>query len=617
MSDIMNQSVTSSRPQGIARRLILAMVVFSSLITLIVTAIQLYRDYNRDLLLIDAQLNQIEDVHLPSIAGSLWLLDESGVQTLVDGILQLPDMLYLEVSDGERVWAADGVNQSENVIVRRYSLTHQHLGSEQTIGVMTAVATLDRVYQRLIDKTVDILVSNAIKTFLVAGFILLLFHYLVTRHLIEIASFVRDQNLNQPGPPLLLDRNPKPQSKPDELDLLVDELNQMRSSLQESFSNLKESEIKYRELYDTMAQGVIYRNENGDIVSVNNAAKEILGLSLEQIQGKADVNETWKAINEDGTQLARNEFPSVKSLRTGKGVDNSVMGIFHPVEKKYRWILVNSKPWIKAGSNRAIQAFSTFTDITDRKRADEEREKLIKQLEIKNTELERFVYTISHELKSPLVTIAGFSGILMDDVESKDIIKLASHVKHITKAVDNMSILLDELLELSRIGRVNYRLEKIELSSLAAEVVESIKSRPGFNEFTIEIADDLPVLHGDRLRLQEVLQNLIGNAAKFHNDRKIPHIEVGSRKDGSEEVIFVRDNGQGIDPAYHERIFSLFERLDTRIEGTGVGLALVHRILEEHGGRVWVESEGVGMGSTFCFVIPQQEVKDKNPGVYN
>ena len=264
--------------RSIARRLILAMVLFSSLITVVMTAIQLYRDYNRDLLLIDSQLKQIQDVHIPSIAGSLWLLDEKGMQVLVDGILQLPDILYLEVSDGEHLWASAGAHQSEKMILRKYPLTYQYLGKEEEIGSMTVVATLDRVYQRLIDKAVDILVSNAIRTFLVVGFILLLFHFLVTRHLIDIADFVRKQDLDQAIEPLQLDRKPGNERSPDELDLVVNELNQMRSNLQESFATLKQSETKYRELYDTMAQGVIYRDETGRITSANNAAQEMLGL---------------------------------------------------------------------------------------------------------------------------------------------------------------------------------------------------------------------------------------------------------------------------------------------------------------------------------------------------
>jgi PAS domain S-box-containing protein len=595
--------------RGIARRLILAMVLFSSVITLVVTAIQLYRDYNRDLLLIASQLKQIQDVHIRSIAGSLWLLDEKGMQVLVDGILQLPDILYVEVSDGERSWASAGVRQTEKMIRREYPLTYQHLESEQQIGSMIAVATLERVYQRLIDKTVDILVSNAIRTFLVAGFMLLLFHFLVTRHLIDIAGFVRKQDLDQAVEPLRLDRKPGNQHRPDELDLVVNELNQMHKNLQKSFTTLKQSETKYRELYDTMAQGVIYRDENGLITSANNAAQEILGLSLEQMQKQSDLNMTWRTIDEHGESIADDDFPAITTLRTGKGVNNLVMGFLHPVEKQYRWAMVSSKPASAGDGDKGSLAFSTFTDITDRKKADQEREQLIQELEIKNRELERFVYTISHELKTPLVTIAGFSGILSSDIEEADKDKLISHLRHITNAVDTMSVLLDELLELSRVGRIINTPETVSMRELIQEVAKMVERQAAKRDVIIEISPDMPDVFGDKIRLREVLQNLAENAIKFSADRPDARVKVGWRDDGQDPVFYVEDNGRGIDPAYHDKIFGLFERLDLHIEGTGVGLALVQRIMEEHGGKIWVESEGAGAGSTFCFTVPQHEHK--------
>ena len=114
----------------------------------------------------------------------------------------------------------------------------------------------------------------------------------------------------------------------------------------------------------------------------------------------------------------------------------------------------------------------------------------------------------------------------------------------------------------------------------------------------------LPVVDGDRHRLLEVFQNLIENAVKFRSGQGEPVVEVGSRPGPDGPVVYVRDNGVGIDPRYHDRVFGLFERLDPRVEGTGVGLALVKRIVEVHGGRVWVESEGAGKGSAFCFTLP-------------
>ncbi len=600
----MNDTSKNLSTRRIARRLILAMVLFSSLITLVVTAIQLYRDYNRDLLLIDSQLNQIRDVHLRSIAGSLWLLDEKGMQILVDGILQLPDILYLEVSDGERVWASGGVKQDSQTIRRQYPLTYQHLGRSQEIGTMVAYATLERVYQRLIDKAIDILVSNAIRTFLVAGFILLLFYFLVTRHLIDIAAFIRNQDLEHEGEPLRLERKSGAGSKPDELDLLVDELNLMRHGLHKSFSSVRESEARYRELYDTMDQGVIYYDADGEVLSANPAALEILGVTLDQLKA---AEPTWKTVYEDGREMSPSYHPVIKALRSGKKISDQVIGIYHPDDGSHRWIIVSAMPQFREGEDRPYQVFSTFTDLTERKRASGERERLIEELEIKNRELERFVYTISHELKTPLVTIAGFSGILSNDIEEGDKDKLSSHLLHITTAVDTMSVLLDELLELSRVGRIINTPENVSMRELIQEVARLVERQAAERGVKIEISPDMPDVFGDRIRLREVLQNLTENAIKFSGDQPDPRVRVGCRRVGDEDVYFVEDNGKGIDPAYHDKIFGLFERLDPHIEGTGVGLALVQRIMEEHGGRIWVESAGAGTGSTFCFTVPKRE----------
>lgn len=591
--------------RGIAQRLILAMVLFSSLITLVVTGIQLYRDYNRDLQLIDSQFNQIQDVHVRSIAGSLWLLDEKSMQIQVDGILQLPDILYLEVSDGERIWASSGDKQTEKMILREYSLTYLHLGQEQQIGSMIAVATLERVYQRLIDKTVEILVGNAIRTFLVAGFILLLFHFLVTRHLIDIAGFVRSHDLEQKGEPLRLDRKIS-EARTDELDLVVDELNLMRDSLQQSFATLRQSETKYRELYDTMAQGVVHQDAEGKIVSANKAASYILGLSFDQMQGKTSLDPDWKTIYEDGREFLGADHPAIKALRSGKSINDVVMGIYHPKEQRHRWIIISSKPRFLPGESKAYEVFTTFTDISERKWASEERETLIGELEIKNRELERFVYTISHELKSPLVTIAGFSGILAKDIEEGRKEGLASHLQRITSAVATMSVMLDELLDLSRVGRVINPPETVSMQELIEDVTKMSGHQVAERGVKIEISPGMPDVIGDRNRLREVLQNLTENAIKFSAGFPDARVKIGWHDEAPDPVYYVKDNGKGIDPAYHEKIFDLFERLDPHVEGTGIGLALVHRIIEEHGGKIWVESEGDGTGSTFCFTIPGQ-----------
>lgn len=234
-----------------------------------------------------------------------------------------------------------------------------------------------------------------------------------------------------------------------------------------------------------------------------------------------------------------------------------------------------------------------------------ERAGLIKELEGRNTELERFTYTVSHDLKSPLVTIRGFLGFLRDSARTGNMERFDRDMHRIANAVDKMQALLNDLLELSRVGRLNTLHEDIPFGKIIQEAVELVIPPSDETRVKIIVQQDLPVVHGDHLRLVEVMQNLISNAVKFMGNQVEPRIEIGQHgfdQDGK-PVFFVRDNGIGIEPQYHERIFGLFNRLDPTINGTGIGLTLVKRIIELHGGRIWVESR-LGAGATFYFTLP-------------
>lgn len=253
-----------------------------------------------------------------------------------------------------------------------------------------------------------------------------------------------------------------------------------------------------------------------------------------------------------------------------------------------------------------VGTLSSGADITERTLAEVEREKLIVELEAKNAELERFTYTVSHDLKSPLITIKGYCGLLREDIDKGTAQAIEDDLARIENAADKMERLLAELLELSRVGRLTNPSQQVSLVELAQEAVELVGGRIHERGVRMEISPDLPVVFGDRPRLLEVLQNLIDNAAKYMGDQPRPRVEIGVRQDGPDTVCYVADNGLGVDPRYHEKIFGLFETLDPRNAGSGIGLALAKRIIEIHGGRIWVESEGAGRGSTFCFTIPPE-----------
>lgn len=227
-----------------------------------------------------------------------------------------------------------------------------------------------------------------------------------------------------------------------------------------------------------------------------------------------------------------------------------------------------------------------------------------RELESKNEELERFSYSVSHDLKSPLVTILSFAELLEKDTAAGDPDRVASDLDRIRSAAKRMQQLLEELLQLTRVGNVVDPSEEVPLSQLVPEVLEHVTGTITEGGVEVEVQPNLASVFAPRSRVFDVLQNLVQNAVKFMGSQKTPRIWITAELLDTEVLCTVRDNGIGIEPRYQEKVFGLFERLDTTQEGTGIGLALVKRIVEGHGGRIWVESEGKDQGSAFRFTLP-------------
>ncbi len=246
-------------------------------------------------------------------------------------------------------------------------------------------------------------------------------------------------------------------------------------------------------------------------------------------------------------------------------------------------------------------------EINERKHVEAEREMFIKELEAKNAELERFTYTVSHDLKSPLITIGGYVGFLEKNVHAGKMAMFDNDVNRIREAAGKMQDLLNDLLELSRIGRLVNPSENIEFGQIVQEALFLVEEQLRQKNVQVIVQENLPTVFGDHIRLVEVIQNLLDNAAKFMSGQPQPQIWVGMQTLNGEHVFFVKDNGIGISEAHHERVFGLFNKLDASSEGTGVGLALVKRTIEHHGGRIWIESNGREQGSTFFFTLSEKE----------
>lgn len=226
------------------------------------------------------------------------------------------------------------------------------------------------------------------------------------------------------------------------------------------------------------------------------------------------------------------------------------------------------------------------------------------QLEAANKELEAFSYSVSHDLRSPLRAIDGFAHILLDDYTDK----LDDEGQRLLNVVrDNtvrMGQLIDDILKFSRTSRLEMNFSEIDMESMASSVFEEIKSSVNVGKLQLEI-EHIPPARGDSAMLHQVFVNLLSNAIKFSRARELPRIKVGGSMEGDEAVYFVSDNGVGFDMQYVDKLFGVFQRLHAvdEFEGTGIGLAIVKRIITKHGGRVWAEGK-VGEGATIYFVLP-------------
>lgn len=277
--------------------------------------------------------------------------------------------------------------------------------------------------------------------------------------------------------------------------------------------------------------------------------------------------------------------------------------------------------WLLVMAVLAVGLYSGYQVQTARvrRRADELEQKVIErtsELTQKTEELESFIYTVSHDLKAPVISLQGLASLLQMELGHELNQNAALYLERIQANTVHMQRLIAELLDLSRIGRSREPRQPVRMNDLVHEVLNELQGQIELKQATITVADDLPTATGERNRLHQVWMNLIANALHYCHPERSPIIEIGAR-DGTSDGhwrYFVRDNGIGIAPEHREKIFDIFYRVQGKYDGsesTGVGLAIVKRIIQSHGGTVWVESKGEGQGSTFWFTLPKEMKTDE------
>jgi len=386
---------------------------------------------------------------------------------------------------------------------------------------------------------------------------------------------------------------------------------------------LKESECRLADIINFLPDATMVIDRDGKIISWNQAIEAMTGVKAEDILGKGNYEHAIPFYGQRRPALidlvlksqeeSQEEFEKNYSNIERKS-GNLVGEAYIPNLKGAGAYLFGTAAALYDSKGEIVGAIESIRNITKHKRAEQALSRAHNQLELKvkertseletrNAEMERFVYTVSHDLRTPLISISGFMGFLKQDFEKGDVVCMKDDLRIVNEAVTKMDSLLQDTLELSRIGRIVNPSEIVPFGEIVKDALDLVAVK--IHEKNVEILEerDWPVVLVDKMRISEVLVNLIENSLKYMGDQPNPEIELGRRLDGEDTVFFVRDNGIGIDPSQHDKIFGLFYKVDKESKGTGVGLAIVKRIVEVHGGRIWIESE-LGKGCTMCFTLP-------------
>lgn len=594
----------------------LSVVLFSTVLTLLITVAQLYRDYKADISKIEAQLNEVENVHLRSLSALLWASDTDEIKTLVEGIMHLRDMQYLEVRDKEKQWVAVGELKEVDAISRELPIFYKYKGKEINIGTLTVIISLSGVYDRLYDKVITILVSNAIKTFLVAIFIFIIFHYLVTRHIVNIAAFTKALELDS-REKLVLDRKPH---NNDELDDLVHAYNEMQSRLNNSIDQLNASTARYRSLIE-YSHAIPWELDLAAFrfTYVGKQAEKVLGYPLKDWY---EDNFWIRHIHSDDIEFAM----AYHKKKTGQGKDHEFEYRMLAADGSVVWIRDDVVVIQENGIPVCLQGF--MFDVTEQKTAEEALQHAYDKLEEKvvartqalmhaKNDAERandfkteFLGRMSHELRTPMNAILGFGQLLQAEKLEPD---QSESVDEIIRAGDHLLYLIDDVLDLSVIetGNISLSFKDFKLDDWLGECLTLVRPMAQKRGITVEVAPQSchdEFLRMDRERLKEVLVNLLTNAIKYNHDDG--NVSVHCEKCSADKLrIQVIDSGPGLSEEQQAEMFEPFNRLGAEYsdtQGTGIGLSIARRLMELMDGAIGVLS-APGGGSTFwidCNISP-------------
>lgn len=594
----------------IAYRFSLLVFIFSFAIILLTTIFQTVLDYQTHKQELEHRLEQVKQVYVENIRHLLQTeLRYKAVEGVLESIAKLVEENYIFLTINGQVMARHGEppkEVGEKIDERKFDFTVRQPNGDVATVILRIPLRPMKYYQRTLNNGIVLLMTNSIIVFLVALFVLWVFHRTVARHLNRIAVYTEQLDSDHLDMPLQLEgrANVDEFKNLDELDHVATAINSMRINLQRSWRGMCESEQDNRSLLRATLVGLaLWRLDNGSFVTINPAFARIIGYSVAETLRF----NYWDIVVEENEEDSKAQWAE---LQTGEHYGAIETKYLH--RDGYNVPVRMSALIIERGGE--LCAWANVEDITEQKRVAAELQQAKQKAEEANLAKSQFLANMSHELRTPLNAIIGYSEMLAEELRELDQNNLAADAKSVHTAGKHLLGLINDILDLSKIeaGKMDIYTETFDLAAMVQNVVSTIQPlmENNANVLLLHSDDELGEMHTDLTKARQILLNLLSNAAKFSEQGNIILDVRRAERDGKIWITFkVIDDGIGMTVEQQDKLFQNFTQADgsttRKYGGTGLGLAITRHFTQMLGGTIWVESE-FGRGSSFTVELPQE-----------
>ncbi|MGB0670025.1 MAG: ATP-binding protein [Rhodospirillales bacterium] len=591
---------SASKFSSLSKRLVLVFVLASSVVTLVISAVQLYWDYRREVSGVEAVIEQIRRVHSESLAQNLWALDDERMQTTLNGVLRQRYVTGLAVLEAGKVRARVGNEKGD--MERTFPLMWDLNNTSTEIGALQVFIDMGPVYEAVINRGLEILLGNVIKTAVVIILMLIILHRMLSVHVNKITAYLSAMRFGPRPEPLILDRPSTKVRKPDELDVLVDALNGMSRKVSDYLNYLKSAEERFRDFAEASSDWYWEMGPDLRMTFVSERVNEIAGFGGNWVIGKA----RWELTNEDITsEKWRQHIADLEACRPFKNFVYTV----NTTDGRLLVTSASGKPRFDAGG-RFLGYRGSSTDITRRKMFENELARSLETAHRANRAKSEFLAHMSHELRTPLNSIIGFSQMMNAGIFGPLDAKYAEYIGDIESSAQHLLEVINDILDISKIEAGEFNLEDVPMD-IAAPVNDAHRLLRGRAEskgidLDVLLAPGHHRIKADPRLVRQMVVNLLSNAVKFTPQGGRIWIEVLEGSSNSLQLI-VADTGIGMEEDDIPRVLSPFGQVRKNAmlahEGTGLGLSLTKKLAELHGGALTLESQP-GRGTRVAIVFP-------------